>query len=357
MSGSRTHTVHEALKWQAEACATLGSPLTATLLHLAADDWAAGGICREIIPTWTGDPTADGMALRLTGALHYAALTGRADALAGYYPNLGGTFREEGFRDVVSTALRDNRDIVADFMKGPPQTNEVRRSAVLLGGFLTISEATGLPLRCLEIAASAGLNLNWDRFGYTIHDHTGGAQTWGDPASPVQLDSTWYGPAVSLDTTANVLSRAGCDISPVNLDSEETRTRMAAFVWPDQVTRFNNLRAAMDIALSDGPALEKADAAEWARAKLAENHPGTATVIYHSIAQHYFSEETKRGLSDAIHEAGERATDEAPLAWLRMEFESMDSAPLLRLKSWPGGEARVLADVHPHGNLARWRDE
>ena len=53
-------------------------------------------------------------------------------------------------------------------MLSPPQTNEVLRSAALLGGFLTVAEETGLPLRCLELGSSAGLNQSWDAYGYRL---------------------------------------------------------------------------------------------------------------------------------------------------------------------------------------------
>ena len=56
------------------------------------------------------------------------------------------------------------------YMDHEPQTNEVRRSACLIGGFLTIARESGLPLRCFEVGASAGLNQLWDRFHYRLGD-------------------------------------------------------------------------------------------------------------------------------------------------------------------------------------------
>ena len=64
------------------------------------------------------------------------------------------------------------------------QTNEVGRSALLLPAFVHVSrQAQGRPLHLLEIGASAGLNLLWDRYGYDY----GNDQRYGDVNSPVQI--------------------------------------------------------------------------------------------------------------------------------------------------------------------------
>ena len=346
--------IYVSFKRQAKACEVLGSPLTAFLLREAASNYEAGGLIQALIPAWDGNPDDDALPLRLTGALHYAVLTGEAKALAAFYPSTGGTFAETGFWDAVETALRDNSAIVADFLGTPPQTNEVKRSASLLGGFLTVAHETGLPLRCLEVAASAGLNLYWDQFHYTLH----GAGSWGDQASPVHQEADWTGPHVDLSTPAIVVSRAGCDVSPIDLSIPDNATRMAAYVWPDQEARFNTLRAAIALFRQNPAPLEQEDAAVWIKQKLAEPAEGTATVVYHSIAQHYFGEETMTGLTTAIEEAGARTTADAPLAWLRMELtRGILHLPDLRLQTWPGGDERVLAEVHPHGRFTHWMKE
>ena len=53
----------------------------------------------------------------------------------------------------------------------PPQTNEVGRSAALLGGLLVLVDRFQLPVRLFEIGCSAGLNLRADHYRYR---HPGG---------------------------------------------------------------------------------------------------------------------------------------------------------------------------------------
>jgi hypothetical protein len=81
---------------------------------------------------------------------------------------------------------------------------------------------------------------------------------------------------------------------------------------------------------------------------LAEPVPGSATAIYHSIVSQYLSDEERAALFDTIRAAGERASAEAPLAWLRME--PADDRANLELTLWPGGEDRLLARVGYHGS-------
>ena len=57
-------------------------------------------------------------------------------------------------------------------------------------------------------------------------------------------------------------------------------------------------------------------------------------------------------LSAAIKEAGERATAEAPVCWLRME--PAGEVADVRLRTWPGGADEVLATTGYHGPPVTW---
>ena len=119
------------------------------------------------------------------------------------------------------------------------------------------------------------------------------------------------------------------------------------------------MTSAIDMMRRHPATLTKSDAADWVTDRLRDLPKGLATVVYHSIALHYFTDESRGAMKEAIAEAGRRATVDAPLAWLRMEFPAPGaiSMPELRLTLWPGGEDRLLAHVHPHGNFARWHEQ
>jgi hypothetical protein len=235
-------------------------------------------------------------------------------------------------------------------MAHEPQTNEVRRSAVLLAGFLTIAAETGLPLRCFEVGASAGLNLYWDRFFYELGD-----ARWGDPSSPVVVPTEWTGPLPPLEARIEVIERAACDRRPTDLTDPAQQRRLLANIWPDQFHRLDRSRAAIGVALAERVEVEEADAVDWIRARV-RTQAGAATVLYHSIFWQYLSPETLAAMLAAIEELGRRATAEAPFAWLRMEplLDNLARTEL-RLTLWPGGEDRLLAEVSPHGHWIRWQ--
>ena len=68
-------------------------------------------------------------------------------------------------------------------MAHEPQTNEVRRSACLLPGFLTIAAETGLPLRLPGDGRQRRPQPALEPLPLRLRR---GAARWGDPASPLR---------------------------------------------------------------------------------------------------------------------------------------------------------------------------
>jgi hypothetical protein len=337
-----------AFEQQAGWCARLGSPFTATVLEILIEDIAAGGGAAALVAAWDGDPVADAVPLRLAGGLHALVLKGGAPDLAAHYPPNPAPDRA-ALAKALGETLRQHVHALRRFIASPPQTNEVARSAVLLGGFLRIAEETRLPLRLLEIGASAGLNLLWDHYAYDL----GGAR-WGNPSSAVRLKPDWHGAAPPISAPLTIASRAGCDIAPIDVKDGGQALRLRAYVWADQRERLARIEAAIRMAQVSGYAVDAADAAEWLDRQLAAPVPGVATVVYHSIMWQYMPAASRARISDTLPSAGGAATVAAPLAWLRFEPEASDAIPDLRLTLWPGGDEYRLATAHPHGSSIRW---
>ena len=345
----------EACRFQARLCDGFGSPFSAVVLDIVAADVERGGAFARVAAAWAGvDGTriiADAAPLRALGGLHYLALSGAAPTLAALYPPSTRHADAASLAKAIPQVAAESLEFLTDFVLSPPQTNEVSRSKALVGGFLTVAAETGLPLRCLEIGSSAGLNQNWSRYRYDLGDWR-----WGDPASTVRLAGGWTGAAPPRPQGVVVAERLGCDQSPIDLRDSDQSLRLQAYVWPDQAERLANLRAAIRLAVASPPRIEPIDAAVWARTHAAPR-PGVATVLFHSVVWQYLSAEVKQSLTATIEAAGATANVGQPFAWLRMEPSPTHPAGMMevRLTLWPGGAERILALAHPHGATVEWR--
>lgn len=346
--------MREALAGQGRACARFGSAFSAALLERAAQAAGATPALDRLLSPWDGMSTdelfAAAVPLRLLGALHELTLTGEAPALTAAYPAAERPGDADAAWAEALEELASQEQRLAAFMAHEPQTNEVRRSAALLGGFLTIARETGLPLRTFELGASAGLNLVFDAFAYRL----GEIGSWGDQGSGLTLETSWRGPPPPLEAALRVVARAACDRRPARLADEAARHRLRAYIWPDQAERLAAFEAAVAIARTKGVTVEAADAADFVASRAAPQ-PGLATIVYHSIVWQYLGPESQAALLAAIEAQGGRASAEAPFAWLRLEPAAGAPFPIeLRATFWPGGEQRLLARAHPHGAWVEW---
>jgi len=333
---------------QAGHCEDYGSPFMARLLEALGRDIEAGGPAAELVANWPRSPRTDALAIRLAGALHAAVLSGRDPALAAEYPAARPAWDMALVWPLARALLVRDRDWVAEFLRSAPQTNETRRTIALLPGFLVLAARHELELELLEIGASAGMNLYWDRFAYRT-----ASWSWGD--GEVRISTEWTGAPPPLDAVPRIRSRAACDINPIDIRNPVERLRLRAYVWADQAERLARFDAAVGLAISHGAHVERSDAAEWLEAKLPRRSPDALTIVYHSLFYQYPRTETRQRIARAIERAGEAS--KAPLAWLRLEPEALFGGPrdsvrfVVDAVTWPGGERQILAITDGHANF------
>jgi hypothetical protein len=354
----------EAFRLQAHFSAEFGSPLYGELLRRCAEDIEQGGPLARLLDGWEGKPVPDALPMRLCGAVHRLVLDGAAPALAAHYPTVGGSPRWPEAWSAFRELLVTHAALIRPELDRQVQTNEVRRSAALLGGFLTVAATSDAPLRLLEIGCSAGLNLRWDRYRYELlacapqtppADDAAVVHRWGADDASMTVRTGWHGPTTALAGAAPVATRAGCDLAPIDVADPDQARRLESFIWADQPQRLAQLRAAIDAARRDPPRIERRSAADWLDAQLAAPTAGLATVVFHSVMWWYLSEPERERVTALIEAAGARATAAAPLAWLR--FDLFGAARYeVQLRLWPGGDARRLAFACPHGRWVEWAD-
>jgi hypothetical protein len=321
------------------------------LLTRLADDLDAGGPTATVLRGHETDPGPSGLALRLVGSVHRLVLAGSAPELAAYYPTVGGAWSSQG-SEAVLAFLAARGDDVRPLLDQAPQTNEVGRAAALVGGLLRLTEQWPLPVRLWEIGASAGLNLQADRFRIS-----GDAGAWGDPESPVRLEGAWAGEALPVDADLRVVERGGCDVNPVDVTTEEGRLTLTSYVWPDMTARHERLAGAIALARTRPVPIERMDAASYVE-RLAPAS-GHLTVLWHSVMWQYVPPAQQERVTARLEELGATASADAPLVHLYAEplrrTAGDDHRFWVCAQTWPGpGERAFLGRMAAHGLPVVW---
>ncbi|WP_082526624.1 DUF2332 domain-containing protein [Kitasatospora sp. MBT63] len=344
---------------QARACAELGSPLYAALLHQVALDLAADGPCAAALAGHEADPWREAVALRLLGGVHALVLTGRAPELAAHYPSAGGSFdpdRPDAAWPAFRAAVADNLPWVRDWLTRPPQTNEVGRANLLITGLLhTLHTLPGgpRPVRLYELGASAGLNLLADRFRCEAPGYS-----YGPEDSPVVLAGAWEGRPPELPAGTPPLDfaeRRGCDLTPIDPRSPGGALALRAYLWADQPARVARLNGALRLAAEFPTRVEAVGAAEFLRG--VEVRPGAVTVVWHSVMRQYVPAEEWAEVERESARLAASATAEAPYAHIAFEPRQFGDMHRFVLAVRIGeGPEQLLAEAAPHGLPARTAD-
>ncbi|WP_337063019.1 DUF2332 domain-containing protein [Kineococcus sp. G2] len=363
-TGGGEQRLADLLRGQARACADLGSPLYAHLLTRAADDVLAGGPVRAVLAGHEDDPPGSALPLRLLGAAHRLALSGDAPGYAAHLPSTGG----DGDAPAAWAALRDllteRAGEVRAGLRTAPQTNEVGRSAALLGALLTavaqVRPTLGpvVPVRLCEVGCSAGLNLLLDRFRYRGDD----GRVRGPEDSPVELDGAWRAepPGWPEPGAVRVVERVGGDPDVVDPASVDGALLLRSYVWADQPHRAARLEAALDLARRVPVERRRVGAAELLAGL--DLRDGTLTVVQHSVVWQYLPDGEREAAEQRLAQLGGAATPAAPLARVRLEpgggdagaFDRGETGYPVSVTTWPGGHRRVVGTAPPHGVPVRW---
>jgi hypothetical protein len=341
---------------QAGYCDELGSPFMVRLCrlfaeHLDEDDPFA----HRLLELPQGENLWNiALPLRVAGALHALVLTKQCQELERVYPPHHDDHSDSELWAACLHAMDAHADFVIPYLDQAPQTNEVRRCAALLPGFLTIAKLTGLPFIMSELGASAGLNLSWDSFGYKLNN-----QTWGDLNSGVVMEPEWLGAAAPEAIEITVINRAGCDLSPIDSDNPGERLKLLSYLWADQHDRVSRTDNAMAIVKEKNYCVETADISDWLIQRLGMDSlifesTGAVHVIYHSIVWGYQDETARLANQRQIENAGLAATPKSPLAWLRLEPDGSEPGAAITLTLWPEGRECCLGRADYHGRWIDW---
>jgi len=282
--------------------------LYGVLLDVLADDLEANGVTATICRDHLNAGRADVVHLRLLAGLQRIVLRGEAPELAALYARPDEAPNHPAAWRVLAPVLEAHAEDLHDALELAPQTNEVGRSAcLLLGIFEAVRRHRMHRVRLFEPGASAGLNLNVDRYRFTGPDWS-----WG-PQSRLLLDT--QAPGVEVESF-EIVERRGCDLAPVDASTSEGGRYLMSFVWPWDHGRRDRLAPALAVAREHPVTVDRARASEWLLARLSGPAPaGVLTIVWQSITRQYWpAAETV-----AVDRVVEDARGRMPISQITME--------------------------------------
>lgn len=328
------------------------SPLYARLSSQIADD-------PSVVAILASAPDTQQMPVLLFAAVHDLVLTEPDQELAEWYATVTPEVRADDPYPTFAALCRDRADdLRATIASRSTQTNEVARCAFYLPALSIIEREVG-PLSLVDVGASAGLNLNLDRYRY--HYTPGGPC---GPDSPVVIDAGTRGDPPVPSSMPLISARVGLDASPVDAVDPAAARWLRACVWPDQVARSDRLRAALAIAADHPPEVRLGDAvasvAGLAREAGEFGHP----VVMNSWVLNYLTDEQRVAYVEQLDAVGA----DRDLSWVFAESpyrcaglpmptdQKLAHLTLVMLARWRGGERTLdhVATAHPHGRWLHW---
>jgi hypothetical protein len=332
---------------QRHYCETMGAPMYARLCTALAQGLTRDTRTGARVLDWPGEPTRDALPLRLIGGLHALVLAGADAELSVLFSAAADDPGEVAA--TLNRVIARHDAALYPWLDGPPQTNEPGRSGALILGLIEVARRLGPKLDILEIGSSAGLNLLIDRYRFDL-----GGALLGPEDAPVTIAPDWRGAAPDIPPV-DIVAVRGCDVDPIDATDPHAARRLAAYVWAEAPERQARLAAAIAMARAIPVRLDRADAADWIEARLAEpQDAGVTRVLMHSVVWQYLPEATANRVRSAMHAAGAGATPDRPLAWVAMEPDRAIAQQVVSVVTWPGTAQRaVIATAHAHGQWVR----
>ena len=288
----------------------------------------------------------------LFAAVQYLLLSGLDHPLAAHYPILAGRRRPIGpaFPHFREFCLRYRDRVVEQIVNRRTQTNVVRRCTCLLPAFALVCRETPLPLALIDVGASAGLNLNFDRYAYSYQRAGREVLSWGTAQARVRLEAELRGEgAPPLASAIPVVSRDGIDLDPMDLADPDQLRWQRALIWPEHVDRHQQLADATAEFDHSPIRMHAGDASHVLPALIKSVPLEHALVVYSTIALYQFPPKARQSIVDTL-----AAASAARPVW-QIALEGIDVQ--LSITRYRDGviETETLADASPHGWWIKWR--
>jgi hypothetical protein len=242
-------------------------------------------------------------------------------------------------RDLIRQSPADLTQVI---LARGTQTNEPGRCAVLLPALAQLPQ----PLALIEVGASAGLILLFDRYSY---DYGGRHLAGSDPQAPT-LRCRPVGPVPLPPRIPAIAWRAGLDLSPLDVTSDDDARWLSCLVWPGEGDRAQQLQAAIATARRDPPAVHRGDLVTDLPALAAQAPAGATLVIYHSSVLYQVPPHGRQEFAATVRGLGANwVSSESPGIVPGTAMPAVDDQMCVLAR-----DGRPLARADSHGTWLSW---
>lgn len=249
----------------------------------------------------------------------------------------------------------EHADRVLEVMRShATQTNEPARCAVMLPALARVRG----PVALLEVGASAGLCLLYDRYRYVYSAGAGersAVREIGDGELVLSCAVAGVGDADGSDLipgrVPEILGRLGLDPNPLDAGDPEVARWLQCLVWPEHTDRAERLEIALALAATDPPEVVKGlapAALPELVGRLRAAHPEATVVVLHSAAIAYLDVDDRIAFARTCRDLQVRRVglEGVPVA-ADLGADVPDGVPRGRFVLTLDDD--VLAHAHPHG--------
>lgn len=237
---------------------------------------------------------------------------------------------------------RSAADLTRVIMARRTQTNEPARCAVLLPALGQLPQ----PLALIEVGASAGLTLLFDRYSY---DYAGHFLAGADPDGPTMRCEP-RGPVPLPARLPQIAWRTGLDLNPLDVTNDDDVRWLTCLVWPGESDRAQRLAAAIAAARRDPPTLHRGDLRTDLPGLVSQAPPGAHVVIYHSSVLYQVPAQQREQFATCVRALNASwLSSEAPGVLPGTSRASSDELECVLTRD---GETIGFADSH--GTWVRW---
>ena len=330
------------------------SPLYERICHAVAENAEVIDLVREA-PFFGQQPNV------LLAAVHDLVLRGIDHPLAAVYAGVSSS--DEVGALFCDLALREREEVSALLSFRRTNTNECGRSAVMVPALRWAATHVGEPISFLDAGASAGLNLNLDRYRLDY----GPAGATGPAGASVEIACRVVGPAPIEPSAPEIVDRVGLDQSPVDLDDEAEVRWLLACTWPD-TGRLERTRSAIALARQTRHPVVRGDLVADIGAAVDRLDALTPLCVTTTWVVAYLRREARAAFVERLAEL----SADRPVVWIRAEAPGfIDERPeeadlslfdgvepsVLGATVFNGGATdvtAVLGACHPHGSVLHW---